>query len=62
VPRGALDYLLDAAVTQRNVAEVAVCTVLRTEMAGRFMAYRCHWWSLMEAILDADPLPVKIYY
>jgi hypothetical protein len=30
-------------------------------MAGRFMAYRCHWWSLMEAILGADPL-VKIYY
>ena len=40
VPRGALDYLLDAAVTQRNAAEVAARTVPGMEMAGLFMAYR----------------------
>ncbi|KAG2624628.1 hypothetical protein PVAP13_3KG149727 [Panicum virgatum] len=40
VPRGAMDYLLDAAVTQRNAAEVAARTVPGMEMAGLFMAYR----------------------
>nr|TKW24235.1 hypothetical protein SEVIR_3G039300v2 [Setaria viridis] len=40
VPRKALDYLLDAAVTQQDVAEAAARTVPGMEMAGLFMAYR----------------------
>lgn len=40
VPLKALDYLLDAAVTQRDAAEKAVRTVPGMEMAGLFSAYR----------------------
>jgi hypothetical protein len=40
VPRKALDYLLDAAVTQRDAAEKAARTVPGMEMAALFSAYR----------------------
>ncbi|CAD6334637.1 unnamed protein product [Miscanthus lutarioriparius] len=40
VPRKALDYLLDAAVTQQDAAEKAARTVPGMEMAGLFSAYR----------------------
>ncbi|XP_062179644.1 PWWP domain-containing protein 1-like isoform X2 [Phragmites australis] len=40
VPRKALDYLLEAAVTQRDAAEAAARTVLGIEMAGLFAACR----------------------
>ncbi|XP_066361836.1 PWWP domain-containing protein 1-like isoform X1 [Miscanthus floridulus] len=40
VPRKALDYLLDAAVTQQDAAEKAARTVPGMEMAGLFTAYR----------------------
>ncbi|KAL6608210.1 hypothetical protein ACP70R_041273 [Stipagrostis hirtigluma subsp. patula] len=40
VPRAALDYLLRAAVTQRDAAEAAARTVRGIEMAGVFAAYR----------------------
>ncbi|KAG0516966.1 hypothetical protein BDA96_09G047200 [Sorghum bicolor] len=40
VPRKALDYLLDAAVTQHDAAEKAARTVPGMEMAGLFSAYR----------------------
>ncbi|WVZ96265.1 hypothetical protein U9M48_041923 [Paspalum notatum var. saurae] len=40
VPRKALDYLLDAAVTQRDAAEAAARTLPGIEMAGMIGAYR----------------------
>jgi hypothetical protein len=40
VPRKALNYLLDAAVTQRDAAEKAARTVPGMEMAALFLAYR----------------------
>ncbi|CAN6349722.1 unnamed protein product [Urochloa humidicola] len=40
VPRKALDYLLDAAATQRDAAGTSARTVPGMEMAGLFMAYR----------------------
>ncbi|GJM94604.1 hypothetical protein PR202_ga11266 [Eleusine coracana subsp. coracana] len=40
VPRKAMDFLLDAAVTQRDSAEVAARTIPGIEMAGLFAAYR----------------------
>ncbi|KAJ1261623.1 hypothetical protein BS78_09G044600 [Paspalum vaginatum] len=40
VPRKALEYLLDAAVTQRDAAEAAARTLPGIEMAGMLVAYR----------------------